>query len=440
MMDEPNSNPMLDENERRLIRGAAEAPSHEFEQRLTRVVLSEIAELGHGSGARPARRWRRGVAVAVAASVAFAFGLIWHHRSRPSDARPTPVRPTTVVQDVGSVVPVYGVVSLGNGTPEDSLTEARRIHAGEWIRTHTGSLAKVLLEDDSEVAVRPRTEVQLSRKPDGDHVVLRRGHISIVAAKQPAGRSLTIQTPGSQIEVLGTKLDVRVAQTIAGRKKTFVTVSSGRVALESAGRRVQVLPNMEGIVEEGQAPITRSLTAEVNEMVRLMALGRRLAAEAKATPGGPSIIEFNGDATATVWTVMDIKNETQETLRCYDLQCGSKQSAVKVYTLEGASLPIQQNESRLQIDLSACPVAPEEAISLVVRMSDVTGVLEDRKSGIFEFNAPGGNEGVLSVFQFRLPAGADIEEVSPKPIEVRTELSRLVVTVAADSRPPTRIR
>ena len=90
------------------------------------------------------------------------------------------------------------------------------------------------------------------------------------AAKQAPSNSLTIETPGAKITVLGTRLDVHVVERLDGRKQTRVSVLSGEVELESAGRKIVLLPNMEGVADQGGPPLARSLTAEVNEMIRLV--------------------------------------------------------------------------------------------------------------------------------------------------------------------------
>jgi len=292
------------------------------------------------------------------------------------------------------------------------------------------------LEDRSRLHLRPRSRIQLKAETHGPSVVLQEGRISVEAAKQPTGSHLTIETAGSQIKVLGTKLDVDLIVRPDGSKRTRVSVASGTVELASGGKTLRLGPNMEGIADEGQPPIARSLTAEVNEMVRLIDETEAMAAKGKVPPGPPAIIDFNDDASATVWTLVSIENPTDAELNQYELKCALGDPQIRAFTLEGASLRLCIKDGRRLIDLSCAPVPPGGRAELIARVSGVTGLFEAGRQGVFEFKRKRASSPSLSLFQFRLPHSAFVERAEPRPIETRATLSRLVVTIAGDSPLP----
>lgn len=236
--------------------------------------------------------------------------------------------------------------------------------------------------------------------------------------------------------MLGTKLDVDLIRRPDGGKRTRVSVTSGVVELESAGEKVRLLPNMEGIADEARPPVARSLTAEVNEMIRLIEKTQAMASKAKVPKGPPAIIDFNDDASATVWTIVSIENPTNGELNRYRLKCGLADAEIKVFTLEGASLSLGTQDGRWQVDLSYAPVPPGGRTELIVRVSDVRGLFESVRQGVFEFKRKRATSPLLSLFQFRLPHSALVERAEPRRIETRATLSRLVVTIAGDSLLP----
>jgi ferric-dicitrate binding protein FerR (iron transport regulator) len=429
-MNEHESNTILDANVEKLLKASASEPSAGFEANLTQAVLAEVrAEQTRSVHRGPARRrWvALGAMLAMAASVVLLVLLT---------RRPGPTIPAPIASKASEVRPICGLVSLRDGTPARAVGGAETMSSGEWVTTHAGSRAEIVLEDQSRLFVPPRTVLQVDAKPQGQVVVLQEGFVRVEAAKQAAGRSLTIKTGGSQIRVLGTKLDVHLVQKPDGRKQTRVSVTSGRVELASAGRTVVLLPNMEGIADEGYPPISRSLTAEVNELTRMAELNRRLASEARGVAGVPAIIEFNGDASATVWTLLSIANDEKADLTRYALSPSAAVSGVEAFTLDGAVVAVTEQDGRRYLDLSPDPVPSGGHTSVIVRLSGVKGLFEDKGSGAFEFGRPPDAAAGLSLIQLRLPASASIDEISPKPIETREELSRRVFTIATGSQMP----
>ncbi|MHC4798049.1 MAG: FecR domain-containing protein, partial [Planctomycetota bacterium] len=366
---------------------------------------------------------KRILPIAAAAAIVLAVYLTWF---LPEGARET----------VGRVRPVYGFVSLKDGYPPKKLAQAEAVYSGQWIRTHTGSRAEIVLTDKSKLLIQPRSAVRIEEGKQGSKILLQQGLIKIAAAKQPAGKVLTIETPASQIKVLGTELDVHVVQKPDGRKQTRVSVTSGRVRLESGGQDILLLPNTEGIADEGLGPLRRSLTVEVNEMLRLIEMNDRLAAESHTPAGVPTIIDFNDDTSARVWTVVSIVNKSKMDLLKHSLKPVSSGSGIRVFSLEGAELQVIGELGQQQIDFSSTPVPPGKRVKVIVRLTDVKGLFESKGAGAFEFNRPASGDGKLSLFQFRLPGSASVDEVSGELIETRKTLSRLAVTMAADAQMP----
>ncbi len=427
-MSETQPNPVGEENVERMVTAALPEPRPGFEDELVERVLSEV------NGVRGRRRvagfpWRRGIFAACAASAAAIIWVVVMTQEETPEATPEIAR-----SEAGRIRPEYGLVSLRNGTPARMVDQVEDLRPGEWIRTHSGSRASIVLPDKSRLTVQPRTLVQVDAREHGGKVSLQEGSIRVTATEQPPGESLTIEAPGSRIEVLGTRLDVHVVRKPDGRKRTSVTVLSGEVALESGGKRVRLLPNMEGMAEEGKPPVTRSITVEVNEMALLLEKTDRLAAEADVSAGAPTIIDFNGDATATVWTVASIENTTSDSLREHLLTHVPPGCEIAAFTREGASLPVDTEDGRWRIDLSLVPVPPAQTQQVIVRVTNVEGWFERKGRGSFEFSRPESPSKAICLCQFRLPSSAVIEEAFPKPIETRRTPARLVVTIAATSQ------
>lgn len=428
-----------EENLKRLIASSVVEPEPDFQRRLVAVVLAEVRQQ---QARRRVKRWRKmrwGVALAAAAAVVAAI-VAWNvpldvfRREVPVARDPELPPEAGEAQKAGQVRKLYGLVSLHNGQSPQQVDRIENVRVGQWVETHSGSEAAILLPDESRLSVRPRSRVQLAGKTDGARLVMQRGVLWVEAARQPPGNSLTIETPGARISVLGTRLEVHVAQKPDGRRQTRVSVFSGKVELESAGRTIVLLPNMEGIAVEGEAPLGRSLTAEVNEMIRLVDQTEVLAVESNVPPGRPSIVEFNGDGSATIWTVHPVRNTSQTDLKRYTLPFGASASSIAAYTLDGAALPVVSRKDTWEIEMSLAPIPPGGQAAVIVRLADVPRVFQDQGSGTHEFALPAAGSGVLSLVQFRLPASSRIEQLEPAPIETRRTLSRLVITVAADYR------
>jgi hypothetical protein len=331
---------------------------------------------------------------------------------------------------------VYGLVTVSDGRNARSMEAVGALRPDEWLQTHSGSEAAVMLADGSRIAVRPRSRLQVQETRSGAKVLLQAGSVGIEASGQPKGKTLRIETPVARVEVVGTRLDVRLVEKPDGTNETRVVVSSGEVKLESDEKAVVIWPNDEGIAAEGKPPVRRSLTDEVNEMVRLIQREKELAERSGVPAGRPMILDFNVDGTATVWTVVSIRNGSAESEQKYSLHSGRAISAAEAFTLEGAPVSVTAGSGDLHFDFSARPLKAGETTELIAKLSGVGGLFDAKGPASFEFSSPASGSPGLSLLQFRLPEGARIEEVFPPPIETRRAMSRTIVTLAGNAALP----
>jgi len=429
-----------EENVGRLIAASAEAPESDFQPKLAAAVIAEVRAQRARIRAGRVRKTRWALLATAAAALVAAFAF-WSTRfdvdGQEDLAGAGPKWPPPragAIEQVGQVRRVHGRVLLENGQSPREVDQIEYVRAGQWVETSSRSEAAILLPDASRLSVRPRSRVQIAEENHGARLVVERGELRVDAAKQTPGNWLTIETPGARITVLGTRLDVHVVQRLDGRKQTRVSVRSGKVEMESAGGKVVLLPNMEGVADEGQPPLARSLTAEVNEMIRLVDQTKVLAAESNVSAGRPSIVEFHGDGSATIWTILPVRNPSETDLTSYAFSSAMTASVAEAYTLDGARLPVTCSDEGRAVDLSIAPVPPGAEAAVIVKLADVPGVFQDRGAGSYEASLPATGPGVLSLVQLRLPASARIEQLEPAPIETRQTLSRLVLTVAVDGR------
>ncbi len=415
-----------EENVRQLIAVAGTEPMTGLPQERVAAILEEVRR-------QRGRLWVRRVAKvafavgAAAAAIILVVG-IW-------DSPPVP--PQKPGFDLaGKVEALYGFVSVSNGHSPRMLRQGGRIASGQWVQTHSGSRAEIVLADESRILVQPRTSMRIADRSNGQGLVLVSGILGIDAAKQTPGRSLTIQTPESWITVLGTKLEVHVVNKPDGTTQTRVSVTAGRVEIESAGERISLPANTEGIVDEGRPPIRRCLTAEVNAMLELIKQNDAMAAESGARAHRPVIVEFHGDGTAVVWTIVPIANETAQPLNRYSLECGLSASMIEAFSLEGTKLSVMPEGKSWGVDFSDSPLLPGEERSIIAKASGIEGIFQAKGAGTFQLHMPTANPPAtgLCLLQVWLPGSAEVEDVSPAPIETRRKLSRLLLTLVSDEQ------
>jgi hypothetical protein len=340
-----------------------------------------------------------------------------------------------VAGDIGLVRNLYGIVTLRDDGSLKEVTEAAYIRAGQWVEVLSGSKAEVWLTDRSRLLPEPRTTFQVNARKSGLEILLERGAMAIEAAKQSRGNFLTIRTNGSRIKVLGTRLDVRLVRKPDGTRQTRVSVASGSVQLESFGEQLMLLPNMEGIADEGATPVSHSAHLELNEMIRLFNKNEELASQANAQPGLPVIIDFMGGSSATLWTVVPWEM-LEAASRGYLLKLRHPAFDVEAFTLVGVALDVNGKGNDLWIDFSDAMTPTTSLTHVILKIPNVRGLFRADEQGAFQFDGSPGAAGVITLFQFRLPERAHVHEVSGEIIERAKKSNKLVITVATNSQMP----
>ncbi len=407
---------IFEENLSKMLNSAMKNADSVFEENLTKAVLTEVDKQ------RSAVRFRlfsKKMSFAAAAAVIVIAAIRFTHQGP--------------VESVGQVRNLYGIVTVRNGNTSEKVIETADIRPGQWIETLSGSKAEILLKDKSRLLPAPRTVFQINNGKDGQQILLQRGFVAIEAAKQPLGKSLTIKTDGSHIRVLGTNLDVRLIKKPDGSKRTWVSVASGSVELESSGEKVLLSANTEGIADEGKAPVKRPSNLEVSEMVRLFNKNNELAIQSNVNAGLPAIIDFKGGSTAAVWTIVPYEKLEETKAGQYLLKLKYSASGARVFTLEGTELPVSTQDRNLQIDFSSLNVNSSQINQLVLQLPEVKGIFQADGGNIVRFDRPASSFPIVTLFQFRLPESTNIEQIYPEPIEMARKLNKLLITVATDS-------
>jgi hypothetical protein len=406
-----------EENLSKMLNSAMKKVDSAFDENLTKAVLSEVNKQ---HSALRYRLFFKRVSFAAAAAAVILIAAIWLTNQGPAEG-------------VGRVRNLYGIVTVSNGNAPEKVVETADIRPEQWIETLSGSKAEILLNDKSKLLPAPRTVFQINRGKDGQQILLQRGFVAIEAAKQPSGKSLTIKTDGCQVRVLGTNLDVRLVQRPDGSKRTHVSVASGSVELESSGEKVLLSANTEGIADEGKTPVKRPSNLEVSEIVGLFNKNNELAIQSNVNAGLPAIIDFKGGSTAAVWTVIPCEKLEETGTGQYSLKLKYPASGARVFTLEGTELPVSNQGRTLQIDFSSLDVDPSQIDQLVLQLPEIKGVFQSGEGSIVQFDRPAGSYPIVTLFQFRLPELANVEQIHPEPIETARKLNKFVITVAADS-------
>jgi len=406
---------IFEENLSKMLNSARNKTDSAFEENLTKAVLTEVDKQ------RSALRYRLFFKrMSFAAAAVIVIAAIWLANQGPAES-------------VGHLRNIYGIVTISNGNTPEKVIETADICAGQWIETLSGSKAEILLKDKSKLWPAPRTVLKICNGRGGQQILLQRGFVAIEAAKQSSGKSLTIKTDGSKVRVLGTNLDVRLVKKPDGSKRTRVSVASGSVELESSGKKVLLSANTEGIADEGKTPVKRPSNLEVNEMVRLFSRNNKLAIQSKVNAGLPAIIDFKGGSSAAVWTIVPHDKLKETNAGQYLLKLKYPAFGAKIFTLEGTELPVNNQGRNIQIDFSGPDADPSQINQLVLYLPEIKGIFQSDEGNIVGFDRPAGLNPIVTLFQFRLPESANIEQIYPEPIETARKLNKLVITVATDS-------
>lgn len=416
----------FDENLERMFKTAFDQPNPAFQDRLVSDVLAEVAAQRKLEQAQPWWRFRllprlqwRSLALAGggAAVLVIAVGL-W-------------VKMGSAGRSVARVNCIYGLVAVQNNGALRTVSEAVDLRPGQRVRTRTGSKALILLPDQTQLLPDPRTSFLIARTRFGPRIVLEQGNLSIEAAKQPPGKAISIEASGAHVKVLGTKLEVRVVEKPSGARQTRVHVLSGKVEMESGGRKVTLSAGTEGVANEGQPPERFSDVFEVNELIRLLKGTGALPGQSGRAEGLPAIIDFT---TSTVWAVVPAKHLIASSPNVSELKLKFPAFRAKAYTLEGTEIPSVGAGQLLRLDVAATGSGAPEY--LIVKVPGVDGLLKTTGEDHYECEFAGSDSPVPYRIQLHLPASARLENAPPALVGTAGERDKLIVTVEAAIRLP----
>ena len=412
----------FDTNLKRMLESAMDPPRPAFQDRLVRDVLAEVAKQRRLEST-PRRWWGWRFVVPTAAAAGLVIAVITWMNAPPTHPR------------MGQVSPLYGIVTVqDNGTPQ-TIADMAELRSGQRIQTQSGSKARVLFDDQSQITPDPRTRLRVDQTRQGPRILLESGMIHLQAAPQPLDQFIAIETAHAQVKVLGTKLDVRLVRKPNGVEQTQVRVLEGKVDLTSGGHTVRLGPGMEGIADANQPPTRQSLVFEVNELIRLLEQTRAREKQSGRPQGLPMIVDFT---TATLWSVIPGTNLSQTAPGEYSLTLKFPAFQARAYTMEGAEVPASGSGNVLRLDARFWRTdrhrAPPEL--LLMKVSGVGGLVQILEGDICEYQCPGNGAEIPSLVQFHLPTAAQIKSVNVPILSTNRQRDRLIITVAASARMP----
>ncbi len=139
------------------------------------------------------------------------------------------------------------------------------IHLNDRIFTDkTGATIAYNLEATT-LELAPNTRVRLKVLSTGKHVELDRGWMTVTAARQPAGQTLSVKTPHAVLTVVGTKFTVGITE-----QQTVLEVEEGEVHVKSA-KQPASLPVTAGnftVVSPIEAPVVKQALGVEEALLR----------------------------------------------------------------------------------------------------------------------------------------------------------------------------
>lgn len=415
----------FDENLKQMFESAMEQPRLAFQEQLLSDVLKEVARERELERTEPwwhalVQRFTWKNVGFTAATAALLIGLgVWLGKG------PAP-------RSVGRVTCLYGAVAVEKNGTAEAVTEALELKSGQRVLTEVGSKAQVLLPDQSQLVPEPRTLLQIADTRQGPRILLEQGTINVVAAKQPPGKAITIQSGQAKVKVLGTRLDVRLVERPSGTRQTRVRVLSGHVEMESGGKKIPLLAGMEGVADEERPPVGASVVFEVNELIRLYEKTSALAAQTGRHYGLPAIIDFTTD---TIWAVMPANAVKVDSRGIATLNLKYPAFGARAYTLDGGIIPSQGSGDLLRLDVSDLP-RPYVPEAFILKVPGVRGLLQPTQVGVYSCRFPASESAEPKLLQLYLPAPAEVEHLSPAATGTAVESERQIITVVAEVRLP----
>jgi len=224
-----------------------------------RMTLA-VNRLVQGLPSRPARRWlsvhARGALWGIAAAASIGGFFAAQHWLQ------APRAPTESL--VARVISTRGQSTLARaGSPPSRLVAQQAIEAADELRSSIASGAELALTGPGKarVEVSEDTRVRLnqgfiaSEAAREDWLDLERGLVTLQVSKLPPGLGLAVQTPDARIVVHGTRFSVRVTPRAPSGTVTNVSVSEGRVEVDSRGNTLFLGPG-EHWSSQDSAPVS----------------------------------------------------------------------------------------------------------------------------------------------------------------------------------------
>ena len=177
------------------------------------------------TGQARVRRWYFGAALAAAAVVAMMLSAWW-------------LWPQTAVADPYPPPVIAGVYELAADGP---------LARGAVVRSTAGA-AELELGGYVQIAMDPRTHLELRGEPDAEEVFLDRGKIQC-SVRSGEGRTFAVQTEVGTASVVGTVFTVQVEEEEMKTKQMTVRVLAGAVLVAAAAGGQERLQAQEVHVE-----------------------------------------------------------------------------------------------------------------------------------------------------------------------------------------------
>jgi ferric-dicitrate binding protein FerR (iron transport regulator) len=190
------------------------------------------------------RRWRRGIAVALAAAAVVATlgasRVLFRHATEVAVAPPPP-QPTIAAQVMVHPLGVGSqVVASGAERPLDA---DRALPAGSRVVTPANGRAMLSFASGTAVMLREGADLTVASEGASQLLRLDTGSVELHVAKLAAGERFLVDTSDSQVEVRGTKFRVSIVDpemACGAGTRTRVAVTEGVVVVRHDGHEERV--------------------------------------------------------------------------------------------------------------------------------------------------------------------------------------------------------
>jgi len=346
----------------------------------------QVLARGDRPGSEPVRRgwqWAGAAALAAAAAVVAALLLYPGQEPAPGDDVGSPLAGATLIEVSGSASFTDRTAAAGDV-----------LRSGDTLDVDSGSLF-VEFADGSTAFVEERTRLSLlATTAETTRLRLDRGRVALHVAPQQVGERFTIDTPGGQIQVLGT-----VFSAEAGEDGYEVAVTEGLVQFSmSEGPVVEIPAGFTFHTSTG----LRELPADESAAIQRMAvLGEPAYHAESATEGTEAAIRAAEPTEADVepQTASPSRGSEEappsvETLLAEARQCRVQRDwsgAVRAYQRLGAAHPDSPEAvtslvpmGKIQLEQLDQPEVALRSFALYIESAEHGSLLEEAEWGVAE--------------------------------------------------------